>query len=726
MQNIHSDPPLGSRSSPTRPRDVASKRRSGVSDLSSGGTSSASGETPTTPTSFTTPSPFAQGPTVPSSSSTVDMLNPALSNEPYRAQSSLQAESQSPRCFRDCSVVDTRTRRWMGTRELYRYIEHLAQARDESSRSGYLWLVCEFFLKPHTKSERNWKIDGVDPLFEFKLNFDLRYLCLPDSLRLSDTKIGQAIKSIYPSHEESDNAGGSTPDRRISVADIALVAATIDPHDSSLKSQSSNSNVGSSTSSKVERNRQKKQRIQVNTELVDPSLTISSLVAELKTAAYFQQLSQAVAYLAQAYEISACRLGLTVNRNAFARLFVIKEGIIMLENNDRELWGTIHSLLDVKLKLATTTSSYLPNRLMVSEVLVEKSVQRLGDIIAGAVDCLKDVPLVGVNKDTLERSSDLILRRLAETGSEEGDEMWQFDKVIQLELSDADTITPERESAVERDLYTVVWGARPKKRLTFEEKLRPSDPQFADDLKAARSRKAPKANSNSANPASGGGRDDDGDGGSGGEDSDGGLDDDIEGSGKDYGRGKGASNHSTSGDHHGEGKGEGHQDCDGNDRAHSENGLIDMMTAPPSKSPAEGLSLHVEQTKITQASTGQETSDDDELSVRMSPSPNPTTSDSSNGDSDEDFSPLQNANQHDYAMFNVPYRAVEKVGIQILICSPASMDSVVAEHVKRCRRACPAVPSTAPQRKTLLADFGLREPRLDELHGPLFEDHISG
>ena len=80
----------------------------------------------------------------------------------------------------------------------------------------------------------------------------------------------------------------------------------------------------------------------------DPMFCAASLIVELGGEGLFKLLCQLVFHLVQAFEASACPLGLLIYENHFTRLYYVGDGNFFYEVRNSRLWGQTFSLLEAK------------------------------------------------------------------------------------------------------------------------------------------------------------------------------------------------------------------------------------------------------------------------------------------------------------------------------------------------------------------------------------------
>lgn len=501
----------------------------------------------------------------------------------------------------------------------------------------------------------------------------------------------------------------------ICVPDLMLTAFNVQPTTDNFHSSGAGSHLDPdptpTTSSKFQKRLKRKRgktaaaaaKYDTIAEQVDLMFCATSLVIEFKEEALFKILCQTIAYLVQAYDTTACRLGLLLYRARFTRLFVLPHGnqnpststnpndetstdrdrVVLVENADPSRWGTVSDLLDVKLSLERAKDYYTHSlghrdRKTQNPTVNPEGLTTLLTFLCSAVDLLIDLPFKGVTYDMLNGDG---ARKFARTRGDAAG--WEF------ALGGTGT-TGQGQGEGDWNRATSLWGARNGEDFTTV--LKDMFPDMIDRLERARKRPKKKSGDGDGevvgmdDNGNGDDGDDDGDGEDAGGNDDG--DDDrrgASGGGGGSGGGEGDAGGRNDGDRTtGQGGGGGGGDQTG--RGTGNPGQVSHQDGDCQPLQGDQTEMRRHPNEIVNMGIPRP-SDDDEYyqdedlyteSRRTSLGTRSRSSTSTDSDDDDDNEPEPRA---ETIKLDPIYQALAQLGTKVMFCSPDRMSAVVNAYV---------------------------------------------
>ena len=199
----------------------------------------------------------------------------------------------------------------------------------------------------------------VTPRLYFHNAFDLTALHVSGGARYSRTRFAKRLSELSRSEccanhlcLSSDTKSVQADQQTFSRTGCACVATTLPPNGPNTTTEDEREHMlrASQVSSCGHPGLRKRRRLKFYDTPVDPMFCATSLIIEVKTEHLFATLCDLIGRLIQAYQVSACRLGLMLYQSHFTRLYCANEGKILYEVRDPALWGTSSSIIDVKLR----------------------------------------------------------------------------------------------------------------------------------------------------------------------------------------------------------------------------------------------------------------------------------------------------------------------------------------------------------------------------------------
>ena len=137
----------------------------------------------------------------------------------------------------------------------------------------------------------------------------------------------------------------------------------------------------------------------------DPMFCAASLVVELGGQSLFKLLCQLALHLVQAFEASACPLGLMMFKNHFTRLYYVGGGNFFYEVPNPKLWGQTFSLMDVKTHFGDRNDycAYELGTPSSGNNFDPEALDAIRQTLCAAVTRLACLPFQGVTYDDLKK-----------------------------------------------------------------------------------------------------------------------------------------------------------------------------------------------------------------------------------------------------------------------------------------------------------------------------------